>query len=105
MRGLLRMFVLLALLVAPFVASAANAAPTGPCRIIDPTTCSTNNALAHASGFTQALGHFVSGSKASYFKSDRSLSEQAMQGLGGPSEPVVALPDKHYLFAGCLSRE
>lgn len=105
MRGLLKMALLAALLFAPMILAAAGVVPPGPCRLIDPTTCPTNNELARASGFTQALGHFVSGSKASYFKPNRPLSEQVLQGLGGPTENVVALPDKHYLFSGCLSRD
>ncbi|WP_157971328.1 hypothetical protein [Dyella sp. C9] len=102
---LLKIACLVALLCAPLIAAAAGAVPSGPCRLIDPTTCSTTSDLARASGFTEALGHFASGTKASYFRSNRSLSEQLLSGLGGAAESVQALPDKNYLFAGCLSRD
>jgi hypothetical protein len=105
MRMLIKMACLLALLVAPLMAVAAGAVPSGPCRLIDPTTCSNTADLARASGFTEALGHFASGSKGSYFRANKSLSEQALSGLGGAGEAVEALPDKNYLFAGCLSHD
>ncbi|WP_430387985.1 hypothetical protein [Dyella sp. 20L07] len=105
MRGLLRMACLVACLVLmPLSARAAGLEP-GPCRLIDPSTCPSANELVRSSGFVEALGHFTTGGKASYFKAHRSLSEQALSGLGGSTENAVALPNKHYLFVGCTSRE
>jgi hypothetical protein len=105
MRGLLKIACLLAMLVAPWAASAAGNVPTGPCRLIDPSTCASTSDLVRSNGFVQALGHFADGGKASYFKSNRSISEQAVYGFGGSSDGVVVLPDKHYLFSGCPSRD
>ncbi|WP_199099693.1 hypothetical protein [Dyella sp. ASV21] len=103
MRGLLRIACLIAwLLLLP--CSVALAAP-GPCRLIDPSTCPNANELARSNGFVQALGHFTTDSKASYFKSNRSLTEQAMSGLGGSGDSMVALPDRRFLFVGCPSRD
>jgi hypothetical protein len=98
-RLLLKSAYLVALLIAPALVSAAGTLPAGPCRLIDPSTCSNTNELVKSSGFAQALGHFANSAKASYFRSNRSLSEQALTALGGAPENVVRLEDKHFLFA------
>lgn len=99
MRMLLKMACLLALWVTPLVATA------GPCRLIDPSTCPRTSDLVRASGFAQALGHFTGDGKASYFKSDKSISSQALDGLQGPAQNAVPLADQRYLFAACPSRD
>lgn len=58
-----------------------------------------------SNGFVQALGHFAGSVKASYFKADRSVSEQALLALGGVADKMVSLPDSHYLFSGCTTRD
>ena len=85
-------------------AAAAAAAP-GPCRLIDPSTCSDAKELARANGFMQALSHFTGDVKASYFSTNRSVSAQALSAFGGAADRVVPLADKRYLFAACPSRE
>jgi len=97
-------FILL-LLVVPASVWAATAAPVGPCRMIDPTTCANANQLARASGFATALGHFAGGSKVSYFQGNRSVSEQALAALGGSSPSVQTLANDRYLFSACPTRE
>ncbi|MHA6204499.1 hypothetical protein ACXU4B_08760 [Dyella soli] len=105
MRRLLQVAGLIALfLLVPLSVSAAGA-PQGPCRLIDPSTCPSASELVRAQGFVSALGHFTGAAKVSYFKSGRSLSEQALYGLGGESQNVVQLSDKRYLFAACPSRD
>lgn len=101
MRKLLKISCLLALLVAPWAASAAGNLPSGPCRMIDPTTCSTANQLARASGFAQAVGHFTGEQKVGYFKANRTVAEQVLAALGGEPDSVVTLADKRYLFSAC----
>lgn len=98
-RLIIKVATLMAILVAPLVASAAGTVPSGPCRLIDPTTCPNATELAKSSGFAQALGHFANSAKASYFRSNRSLSEQALTALGGTPDNVVLLEDKRFLFA------
>ncbi|WP_267222477.1 hypothetical protein [Dyella silvae] len=93
------------LLIMPWSASSAEGVPAGPCRMIDPSTCVNAKDFSHASGFSEALGHFIGSSKVSYFQSDRSLSGQAMSGLGGAGAGVVTLADKRYLFSACPSRD
>jgi len=97
-------FVLL-LSVVPYSVFAATAAPAGPCRMIDPSTCANANQLAHASGFVTALGHFVGDNKVNYFRGSRSVSEQALSALGGSSATVQVLADNRYLFTACPARE
>lgn len=97
-------FVLL-LSVVPCSVFAATAAPAGPCRMIDPSTCANANQLAHASGFVTALGHFVGDDKVNYFRGSRSVSEQALSALGGSSATVQLLADNRYLFTACPARE
>jgi hypothetical protein len=101
MRRLIKAACLLALLIAPLAVSAAGSLPSGPCRMIDPSTCPNTKELVRASGFAQALGHFSGNLKVGYFKSNSSLSEQALAALGGESEHVVPLGDKRYLFSAC----
>ncbi len=105
MRRLLSFACLMALLLLLPLAASAAAAPKGPCRMIDPSTCGNGNELARANGFIQALGHYAGSEKASYFKSSRSLSEQTLAGLTGAAQNVVQLSDNRYLFSGCPSRE
>ena len=105
MRRLIKAACLLALLIAPFAASAAGSMPSGPCRLIDPSTCPNTGELVHAQGFVQALGHFAEGMKVGYFKADRTLSEQAASALTGQSANVVVLDGKRYLFSGCPSHD
>lgn len=105
MRRLIKAACLLALLIAPLAASAAGTMPSGPCRLIDPSTCPNTSELMRSTGFVQALGHFAEGVKASYFKANRSLSEQAASALGGQSDHVVVLDGKRYLFSGCPSHD
>ncbi|RAO77077.1 hypothetical protein [Dyella jiangningensis] len=88
---------------ASFTVAAATA--TGPCRLIDPSTCADAKELARANGFTQALSHFTGGVKASYFSTDRTVSAQALSAFGGAADHVVPLADNRYLFAACPSRE
>jgi hypothetical protein len=93
------------LLIMPCAASAAVGVPSGPCRMIDPSTCGNANDIARASGFSEALGHFTGSSKVSYFQSNRSLSGQALTGLGGSSASVMPLSDKRFLFSACPARD
>lgn len=79
--------------------------PTGPCRMIDPTTCTSANELSRASGFSSALGHFVGDERASYFGSKRSLSSQALAAFSGQQYNVVQLSNGHYLYSACPARE
>lgn len=95
----------LLLAIVPCSVFAATAAPVGPCRMIDPSTCANANQLAHASGFATALGHFIGNGKVTYFRSNSSVSEQALSGLGGSSPLVQTLADSRYLFSACPSRE
>jgi hypothetical protein len=97
--------VLLLLSVVPCSVFAATAAPAGPCRIIDPSTCANANQLAHANGFVTALGHFVGDDKVNYFRGSRSVSDQALSALGGSSATVQVLADNRYLFTACPARE
>nr|WP_199043790.1 hypothetical protein [Dyella sp. ASV24] len=97
-------FMLLLLLV-PSTVLAATAAPVGPCRMIDPSTCANANQLAHANGFATALGHFAGDNKVSYFRGNRSVSEEALAALGGSSPSVQALAGSRYLFTACPTRE
>ena len=97
--------VLLLLSVVPCSMFAATAAPAGPCRIIDPSTCANANQLAHANGFVTALGHFVGDDKVNYFRGSRSVSDQALSALGGSSATVQVLADNRYLFTACPARE
>ena len=99
------MCVLLLLSVVPCSVFAATAAPAGPCRIIDPSTCANANQLAHANGFVTALGHFVGDDKVNYFRGSRSVSDQALSALGGSSATVQVLADNRYLFTACPARE
>jgi len=106
MRKLTRIVCLLLLLsIVPCSLFAATAAPVGPCRMIDPSTCANANQLAHANGFVTALGHFAGDDKVNYFRGSRSVSEQALSALGGSSPSVQVLADNHYLFAACPARE
>jgi hypothetical protein len=106
MCNLLRIVVLVLLLsIVPCSVFAATAAPVGPCRMIDPSTCANANELARSNGFTQALGHFTGDSKVNYFRGNRSLNDQAMSALGGSSATVVELADKRFLFAACPARD
>lgn len=105
MRRLIKAACLLALLMAPWAASAAGSMPSGPCRLIDPSTCPSTSELVRAQGFVQALGHFAEGLKVGYFKPDRSLSEQAASALTGQSANVIVLDGKRYLFSGCPTRD
>lgn len=98
-------FGVLLLAIVPCSLFAATAAPAGPCRIIDPSTCSNANQLTRASGFATALGHFTGDDKVNYFRGDRTISEQALAALGGSSPAVQVLADNHYLFSACPSRE
>lgn len=95
----------LLLSVVPCSVFAATAAPAGPCRIIDPSTCANANQLAHANGFVTALGHFAGDSKVNYFRGSRSVSDQALSALGGSSASVQLLADNRYLFTACPARE
>ncbi|WP_445146118.1 hypothetical protein [Dyella sp. Tek66A03] len=104
-RLLIKSACLLAVLIAPSVVSAAGSLPPGPCRLIDPSTCPNANELVKSSGFAQALAHFANSTKASYFRSNRSLSEQALTALGGTPENVVRLEDKRFLFAAAPSHD
>ncbi|QNK02639.1 hypothetical protein [Dyella telluris] len=97
-------FVLLLLLV-PCASFAASAAAHGPCRLIDPSTCSDANQLSRANGFATALGHFAGDGKVNYFRGNRSVSEQALSGLGGSSPTVQVLSDNRFLFTACPARE
>lgn len=104
MRKLLKLACLIALAwSASLSVSAATA--TGPCRLIDPSTCSDARQLVRANGFVQALSHFSGDTKASYFSTDRTLSSQALSAFGGTAAPVVPLADKRYLFSACPSRD
>ena len=104
-RLLIKSACLVAVLVAPSLALAAGTLPPGSCRLIDPSTCPNANELAKSSGFAQALGHFVNSAKANYFRSNRSLSEQALAALGGTPAQVVLLDDKRFLFAAVPSHD
>ncbi|HET6554944.1 MAG TPA: hypothetical protein VFG49_15565 [Dyella sp.] len=79
--------------------------PAGPCRLIDPSTCSSASELSRASGFTTALGHFVGDEKASYFSSKRSLSAQALSAFSGQQYNVVLLGNGRYLYSACPARD
>ncbi|AIF49268.1 hypothetical protein [Dyella japonica] len=106
MSKLMRIVCLVLLLaIVPCSVFAATAAPVGPCRMIDPSTCADANQLVRASGFVTALGHFAGDSKVNYFRGSRSVSEQALAALGGSSPAVQALADNHYLFTACPTRE
>ncbi len=85
--------------------SVSAATATGPCRMIDPSTCSDAKQLVRANGFVQALSHFSGDAKASYFSTNRTLSSQALSAFGGTAEPVLVLADKRYLFSACPSRD
>ncbi len=98
-RLLVKSACLIAVLIAPSLALAAGTLSPGPCRLIDPSTCSNANELVKSSGFAQALGHFANSAKANYFRSNRTLGEQALTALGGAPEEVVLLGDKRFLFA------
>ncbi|MFC4525405.1 hypothetical protein ISN76_04055 [Dyella halodurans] len=104
-RLLIKSACLVAVLIAPSLAAAAGTSPPGPCRLIDPSTCPNANELVKSSGFAQALGHFANSAKANYFRSNRSLSEQALTVLGGTPEHVVLLDDKRFLFAAVPSHD
>lgn len=95
----------LLLAIVPCSVLAATAAPVGPCRMIDPSTCATANQLTRANGFATALGHFTGDDKVNYFRGNRSVSEQALSALGGSSPLVQVLADNRYLFSACPSRE
>ena len=95
----------LLLAIVPCSVFAATAAPVGPCRMIDPSTCANANQLSRASGFATALGHFAGDSKVTYFRGNSSVSEQALAGLGGSSPSVQTLADSRFLFSACPSRE
>jgi hypothetical protein len=104
MRKLFKLACLVALAwSASFTVAAATA--SGPCRLIDPSTCSDAKELARANGFTQALSHFTGDVKASYFTTNRSVSAQALSAFGNTADHVIALGDNRYLFAACPSRE
>lgn len=106
MCNLLRIVVLVLLLsIVPCSVFAATAAPVGPCRMIDPTTCANANELARANGFTQALVHFTGTSKVNYFRGSRPLDDQALSALGGSSAAVQELADKRFLFSACPARD
>ena len=103
---LMRIVCLVLLLsVVPCSVFAATAAPAGPCRIIDPSTCANANQLAHANGFVTALGHFAGDDRVNYFRGSRSVSDQALSALGGSSATVQLLADNRYLFTACPARE
>ena len=104
MRKLLKLACLIALAWSATVSVSA-ATATGPCRLIDPSTCHDARALARANGFVQALSHFAGDAKASYFSTERSVSSQALSAFCGTAEDVVALADKRYLFSACPSRD
>lgn len=95
----------LLLCVVPWTVFAATAAPAGPCRMIDPSTCANANQLIRANGFVTALGHFAGSDKVNYFRGNRTVSEQALDGLGGSSATVTVLADKRYLFSACPGRD
>lgn len=106
MRNLLRIAVLVLLLsIVPCSVFAATAAPVGPCRMIDPSTCANANDLARSNGFTQALVHFTGTAKVNYFRGNRGLNDQALSALGGSSATVQELADKRYLFSACPARD
>lgn len=103
---LLSALVFLVLLsIVPCSVFAATAAPVGPCRMIDPSTCANANQLVRANGFVTALGHFAGSGKVNYFRGNRTVSEQALDGLGGSSATVQVLGGNRYLFSACPARD
>jgi hypothetical protein len=100
--SLMRVLVLLVLffIAGPLAEKVVAASPIH-CSIGDPTTCPSTSDLAWSPGFSAAITRFAGNKKVSYFRSNRSLSEQALSGLGGPPEERVELPGKRYLFSAC----
>jgi hypothetical protein len=93
------LFPLFAILALP-VASA-----TDSCVMTKPTSCSNTSWLSWSPGFATAVRQFIGQFKVNYFRSAKSLSWQALYGLGGPPQERLPLPDNRYLFGACPAHD
>lgn len=91
-------------LFSALLAKAVASAPS-PCVMSQPTTCSNTGWLHWSPGFSDKVKRFIGPAKVTYFRHNRSLSWQALYGLGGPPEERVPLPGHRYLFSACPAHD
>jgi hypothetical protein len=75
------------------------------CVVSDPLSCPNTNYLSWSPGFGAAVSRFIGSGKADYFRRNRTLSWQALYGLGGPPDPRKSLPGGLFLFAACPAHD
>jgi hypothetical protein len=105
MSPLLRVTSLTGLCLLSAILAQAVASALDPCVMSKPSTCSDTSWLSWSPGFATAVKGFIGHTRVSYFRPKKTLSWQALYGLGGPPEERLRLPENRYLFSACPAHD
>src|SRR5271166_1696657 len=81
------------------------ASASDSCVMTKPSSCSNTSWLSRSPGFATKVKQFIGGSEVNYFRAAKTLTWQALYGLGGPPQERLPLPDNRHLFGACPAHD